>query len=101
MKIAYVAVEGTPSETPIGDPIVNQDLYCTEPTPGPQGPKGDKGNKGDKGDQGEPGDITACWPVGSVFFLIPDTNPAEVLGFGTWAEVDQDKLPLHVWKRTE
>lgn len=42
----------------------------------------------------------AAWPVGSVFLLIPNTNPSELLGFGTWVEVQQDKLPVHVWRRT-
>ena len=50
--------------------------------------------------KGEPGDITACWPIGSVFIAVPVTNPAILLGFGTWVEVQQDKIPAHVWRRT-
>jgi hypothetical protein len=31
------------------------------------------------------GDISAAWPVGSVFISVLSTNPATLLGFGTWA----------------
>lgn len=31
------------------------------------------------------GDISGAWPVGSVFISVVDTNPATLLGFGTWA----------------
>lgn len=33
-----------------------------------------------------PGPAVACaWPVGSVFISVVSTNPATLLGFGTWA----------------
>lgn len=43
----------------------------------------------------------AAWPVGSVFLAVPATSPSILLGFGTWVEVQQDKIPAHVWRRTE
>jgi hypothetical protein len=60
-----------------------------------QGPKGDKGDPGEPGQSiegpagqdgqdGAPGDVSACWPVGSVFIAVVETNPGTLLGFGTW-----------------
>lgn len=36
---------------------------------------------------GEPvwGSVAASWPVGSVYIAVVSTNPATLLGFGTWA----------------
>lgn len=47
---------------------------------GPQGPQGEQGPAGQDGS----GDISAAWPVGSVFISVVSTNPATLLGFGTW-----------------
>jgi hypothetical protein len=33
------------------------------------------------------GDISAAWPVGSVFISVLSTNPATLLGFGTWEAI--------------
>src|SRR3990167_7209436 len=52
---------------------------------GPQGIQGIQGPQGDVGAQGPPGDISGAWPVGSVFLSVVSTNPATLLGFGTWA----------------
>ena len=54
---------------------------------GPQGIQGIQGPQGDQGIQGEPGsgDASASWPVGSVFIAVVSTNPATLLGFGTWS----------------
>jgi hypothetical protein len=43
--------------------------------------------KGDKGDAGAAGDVSSCWPIGSVFTSVVDTNPATLLGFGTWSSI--------------
>lgn len=71
-----------------------------EGPPGPEGPQGEQGPEGPQGDQGPagpagadgsdgadgaPGDVSACWPVGSVFLAVVSTNPGTLLGFGTWA----------------
>lgn len=45
--------------------------------------------------------VGSSWPVGSVIILVPDTDPAELLGFGDWVLVNQDVLPAHVWRRKE
>lgn len=94
-----------------GDPGDGSGPQGPQGEPGPQGPKGDKGDPGDPGadgapgatgpegpegpqgetgatgSQGPPGDVSACWPVGSVFISVVDTNPATLLGFGTWAAI--------------
>jgi hypothetical protein len=60
---------------------------------GIQGPQGDAGAQGIQGIQGiqgvqgpagTPGG-EASWPVGSLFLATVATNPATLLGFGTWA----------------
>ena len=54
---------------------------------GIQGLQGDQGVQGVQGPQGEPGtvDASAAWPIGSVFIAVVSTNPAALLGFGTWS----------------
>ena len=32
-------------------------------------------------------DLSACWPVGSVFTSVVSTNPNTLLGFGTWSAI--------------
>lgn len=40
-----------------------------------------------KGDKGDAGDVSLCWPIGSVFTSVVSTNPATLLGFGTWSAI--------------
>lgn len=37
-------------------------------------------------DIGSP-DVSGAWPVGSVFMAVVSTNPATLLGFGTWSQI--------------
>lgn len=46
-------------------------------------------------------DISAAWPVKSIYITTSNQSAAALLGFGTWVEVDQDHFPnAHVWRRT-
>ena len=36
--------------------------------------------------------LAAAWPVGSVFLSVLSTNPATLLGFGTWSQIAQGKM---------
>lgn len=38
------------------------------------------------------GDPSAAWPVGSVFLSVVNTNPATLLGFGTWAALAAGRM---------
>ena len=35
--------------------------------------------------------MTSMWPVGSVFFTVQTTNPASLLGFGTWVRFGEGR----------
>jgi microcystin-dependent protein len=66
-------------------------------TPGPKGDKGDPGDPGEPGEPGEPGpagDVSACWPVNSIFMSAVSTNPNTLLGFGTWAAFGTGRMPV-------
>lgn len=38
------------------------------------------------------GSASAAWPVGSIFLSMVETNPATLLGFGTWAEFGAGRM---------
>lgn len=44
---------------------------------GPPGPKGDPGTA----------NVSNCWPIGSVFISVVSTDPATLLGIGTWSQI--------------
>jgi len=72
--------------------------------PGPQGLQGIPGAEGPQGSpgadstvpgpQGPPGDVSTAWPVGSIFMAAVSTNPATLLGFGTWAAFGAGRVPV-------
>lgn len=43
---------------------------------------------------GGSGDVSAAWPVGTVFTAVVATDPAELLGFGTWAAFGAGRVPV-------
>jgi len=38
------------------------------------------------------GDVSAAWPVGAIFISAVSTNPATLLGFGTWSAIGAGKV---------
>lgn len=41
-----------------------------------------------------PADISAAWPIGSIFMSAVATNPNTLLGFGTWAAFGTGRIPV-------
>lgn len=73
----------------------NSRPYANAGPAGPQGPQGDTGSQGPQGNtgpQGPPGDVSAAWPVGSVFLSVVPTNPATLLGLGTWVAIATGRM---------
>ena len=52
------------------------------------------GAKGDTGATGATGatDPSGAWPIGSVFLSVDSTNPATLLGIGTWTQIAQGQF---------
>ena len=63
---------------------------------GPEGPQGPAGADGEDGADGAPGasgvNVGLAWPVGSVFLSVVATNPATLLGVGTWTQIARDRF---------
>lgn len=83
-----------------GDPGP-QGLTGSSGAAGPQGDAGPQGLKGDKGDTGDTGpagsvSVGAAWPIGSVFLSVVSTNPATLLGIGTWSAFGAGRMLVGV-----
>jgi hypothetical protein len=37
-------------------------------------------------------DLSKVWPIGSVYLAVVSTNPATLLGFGTWSQIAQGQM---------
>ena len=42
------------------------------------------------------GSASAAWPVGSIFFAAVSTNPATLLGFGTWSAIGAGRVLIGI-----
>jgi microcystin-dependent protein len=86
--------QGEPGPAGAQGPPGNDGATGPEGPAGPQGPPGSDGAQGIQGIQGPPGDITAAWPVGSIFMAAVATNPGTLLGFGTWSAFGAGRMPV-------
>jgi hypothetical protein len=83
--------DGSPGSTGATGPTGPQGIQGVKGDTGAQGPQGIQGPQGTAGTNGTNGtngsdaNITAAWPVGSVFISVVSTNPATLFGFGTWS----------------
>ncbi len=59
---------------------------------GPTGATGSTGQTGSTGPAGSPVSVAAAWPVGSVFLSVVSTNPATLLGIGTWTQIAGSRM---------
>lgn len=56
------------------------------------GPQGSQGPQGNQGPEGPPGSVSGAWPIGSVFLSVVSTDPATLLGFGTWVAIGAGRM---------
>ncbi len=68
---------------------------------GIQGVAGPAGATGSTGQTGAAGSVSACWPVGSIFFSAVSTDPSVLLGFGTWVVFGAGRMPVCLDGTTE
>lgn len=89
--------QGIQGETGATGPQGPQGLTGTTGATGSQGPKGDTGNTGPAGQDGAAGPtlatiIDTLYPVGALYTSTLSTNPATLLGRGTWAAFGAGKV---------
>lgn len=63
---------------------------------GATGATGAAGATGATGATGPAGDVSLCWPVGSIFMSVSPTNPNTSLGFGTWVAFATGRVVIGV-----
>ncbi len=61
---------------------------------GSTGPTGNTGATGSTGPAGTNASVISCWPVGSVFLSVVATDPATLLGVGTWTQIAGGRMLL-------
>ncbi len=59
---------------------------------GATGSTGPQGTAGTNGTNGSPLSVASAWPLGSVFLSVVSTNPATLLGIGTWSQIAGGKM---------
>ena len=72
-----------------------QGINGTPGDPGPQGLQGvngTPGNPGPVGPMGPEGNVSNAYPIGSIYLSMNSTNPATLLGFGTWVRIAQGRV---------
>ena len=97
--------------------LLHPEVHEHEGLEGPPGPQGEQGIQGLQGLQGEPGSDASvtkenveavltgeinshthaggggpAFPIGSVFLAVVDTDPATLLGYGTWSAIAAGKV---------
>jgi hypothetical protein len=72
-----------------------QGINGTPGDPGPQGLQGINGTPGDPGPMGPmgaEGNVSNAYPIGSIYLSMNSTNPATLLGFGTWVRIAEGRV---------
>jgi len=83
--------DGAGAVGPVG-PQGSQGIQGIQGPQGPEGPQGPQGLQGPQGPQGPQGLPGEAFPVGAVFISVVNTNPATLLGYGTWQSIAAGKF---------
>lgn len=89
---------GTPGPQGPAGPTGPQGPQGNAGATGPKGDKGDTGATGATGPQGAQGPAGPSWqlPVGFVFTSMVNTDPATLLGYGTWTAIGTGRVLVGV-----